>query len=143
MSYFEKLSKQQVPLIYFVLLRIFTGLSWLLWSIWVLVGPTSSLSEAPAAVQLSYPYAILALLAGIFLILGLLTRLGAFLGVLITYLGFFNLVAIAPSFSALFFALPFLMFSCIVQLFWNTGRVLGLDKYVVPKIPFLAKIWLA
>jgi len=134
LSKFESLSKAKVPLLYFVPLRILTGLSWVVWGALYL-----------AAYGI---WAVVALIAGGLLITGLLTRLGAFLGVSLSYIGYFSasyskIANIAPPYSPLVYASWPLFFAGLALLFWNTGRVLGLDSYLVEKAPFFAKIYLA
>jgi hypothetical protein len=124
----EKLAKQSVPLIWFWPLRLLTGIAWIYWGLLVLNTLTG--------------WAVIALIAGILLFIGLFARFGAFLGTALSYIAYFenSLAHIAPAFSAFYFATWPLLFVDIALMFWTSGRVLGLDKFVVEKAPIFAKI---
>jgi hypothetical protein len=122
----EKLGTQRVRLLWFWPLRLLTGIAWIYWSLLVLNTLTA--------------WAVVAMIAGVLLFIGLFARFGAFLGTALSYIAYFGLAPIAPPFSQFSFATWPLLFVDIALMFWTSGRVLGLDKFVVEKAPFFAKI---
>lgn len=128
MSQLEKVAKQRIPVVFFVPLRILLGLTWILYFVKYAV-------SLPNPALLSW--SVIALIAGILLVLGLFTGLGAFLSTLLVYFGwlvFFGIGELGRPTTALT-----LLLASIALLSWKTGRVLGLDKYIVEKVPVLAK----
>jgi len=133
MSELETLAKQRVPLLYFVPLRWLLGVTW----IWFFV---QFAVFTPNAALLSWT--VLGLIAGILLLLGLFTVIGAFLSVLITYFGWlvFHISIFSPSLPTT--PLSLLVIS-LALMSWKTGRILGLDKYLVEKWPVLDDLFIA
>jgi hypothetical protein len=124
MSDLETLAKQRIPLLYFVPLRWLLGITW----IWFFIQYTI-LTPNPALLW----WTVGALISGVLLLLGWFTRLGAILSVLIAYSAAY-LFVVSQIRSGTAFTL---LVVSIVLVYWKTGRVLGLDKYLVGKLPRL------
>lgn len=122
MSDLETLAKQRVPLLYFVPLRWLLGITW----IWFFIQYTI-LAPVPALLW----WTVGALISGILLLLGLFTRLGAILSLLIAYSAAYLFTVSQIRASTAFT----LVVVSIALIYWKTGRVLGLDKYLVGKMP--------
>jgi uncharacterized membrane protein YphA (DoxX/SURF4 family) len=134
MSELEKLAKQRVPLLYFVPLRWLLGITWIGYFVQFAI-----LTPVPGLLS----WAVFALISGILLLLGLFTGLGAFLSLLISYIGWlvFGTSSGIGIFSPNIPTTPLsLVAISIVLLSWKTGRVLGLDKYLVGKAPLLERL---
>lgn len=131
MSELENLAKQRIPLIYFVPVRLLLGITW----IWFFIQETV-LTPVPALLW----WTVAGLIAGVLLLLGLFTKLGAFISLLIAYNAYFLFTVSALGLTTNAFTL---LFVSIALVYWKTGRVLGIDKYLVGKLPpFLEKILL-
>jgi hypothetical protein len=130
MSQLEKLAGQRIPLLYFVPLRWLLGVTWISFFLrYTILTPVPSL----------HWWTVFGLISGVLLLVGLFTGFGAFLSLLITYFGWLVFkISIFPS------AIPTtplsLLIISIALMSWKTGRVLGLDKYVVERMPVLAKL---
>lgn len=123
MSELEKLAKQRIPLLYFVPVRLLLGITW----IWFFIQYTI-LTPVPALLW----WTVGALIAGVLLLLGLFTKLGAFISLLIAYAAFPSFLFTVSQISQNAFTL---LVVSIALIYWKTGRVLGLDKYLVGKMP--------
>jgi uncharacterized membrane protein YphA (DoxX/SURF4 family) len=130
MSEFEKLAKQRVPLLYFVPLRWLLGITW----IWFFV-QYSVFTPVPALLS----WTVIGLIAGILLLLGLFTGLGAFMSVLIVYFGWlvYGISIFTPTIPST--PLSLLVIS-LALMSMKTGRVLGFDMFLVKKVPVLVKL---
>jgi len=126
MSELENLAKQRIPLIYFVPVRLLLGISW----IWFFI--QAVFFQPPAVQQALLGWAVGALIAGVLLFLGFFTKLGAFISVLLAYEAYFSFSVTTFGFSTNAFTL---LFVSIALLYWKVGRVLGIDKYLVGKLP--------
>jgi len=133
MSQLEKLAKQRIPVVWFVPLRVALGITWIWYFLqYAVFTPNAGLLG----------WCVFALIAGILLFLGLFTGLGAFLSILIVFFGWLDFQIpqlFSPTVQTT--ALTLLVIS-IALLSWRTGRVLGLDKYLVDKAPILAKLFI-
>jgi len=130
MSEFEKLAKQRIPLLYFVPLRWLLGITW----IWFFV-QYSVFTPVPALLS----WTVIGLIAGILLLLGLFTGLGAFMSVLIVYFGWlvYGISIFTPTIPST--PLSLLVIS-LALMSMKTGRVLGFDMFLVKKVPVLVKL---
>lgn len=133
MSELEKLARQRIPLLYFVPLRWLLGVTWISFFVRYTI-----LTPVPGLLW----WTVFALISGVLLLLGLFTGFGAFLSLLITYFGWLVFkTGTNTIFSLNQPTTPLsLLIISIALMSWKTGRVLGLDKYIVERMPVLAKL---